>query len=140
MSDLVILRYTEETSPDLIYETFINLKKAVPNKTVIAIPYSIDILNNCSLEQLYEVKRIIDSAIIEREEKMKEIKMFCDKCAKEVDHLNYYTFPGYKRDIILGYKGGIYSQYIGDIKTDIDVEICDECVEKIRKEFHFHQS
>lgn len=66
--------------------------------------------------------------------------MFCDKCAKEVDHLNYYTFPGYKRDIILDYKGGNYSKYIDDIKTDIDVEICDECVEKIRKEFHFHQS
>lgn len=63
MSDLIILRYTEETSSDLIYEAFINLKKAVPNKTVVAIPYSIDILEDCSLEQLYEVKNIIDNAI-----------------------------------------------------------------------------
>lgn len=66
MSDLVILRYTEETSSDSIYDAFINLKKAVPNKTVIAIPYSIDILEDCSLEQLYEVKNIIDNAIKER--------------------------------------------------------------------------
>lgn len=66
MSDLVILRYTEETSSDSIYEAFINLKKAVPNKTVVAIPYSIDILEDCSLEQLYEVKNIIDNAIKER--------------------------------------------------------------------------
>lgn len=67
MSDLVILRYTEETSSDSIYEAFINLKKAVPNKTVVAIPYSIDILEDCSLEQLYEVKNIIDNAIKEME-------------------------------------------------------------------------
>lgn len=66
MSDLVILRYTEETSSDSIYDAFINLKKAVPNKTVIAIPYSIDILEDCSLEQLYEIKNIIDNAIKER--------------------------------------------------------------------------
>lgn len=66
MSDLVILRYTKETSSDSIYDAFINLKKAVPNKTVIAIPYSIDILEDCSLEQLYEVKNIIDNAIKER--------------------------------------------------------------------------
>ena len=67
MSDLVILRYTEETSSDSIYEAFMNLKKAVPNKTVVAIPYSIDILEDCSLEQLYEVKNIIDNAIKEME-------------------------------------------------------------------------
>ena len=67
MSDLVILRYTEETPSDSIYEAFINLKKAVPNKTVVAIPYSIDILEGCSLEQLYEVKNIIDNAIKEME-------------------------------------------------------------------------
>lgn len=67
MSDLVILRYTEGTSSDSIYEAFINLKKAVPNKTVVAIPYSIDILEDCSLEQLYEVKNIIDNAIKEME-------------------------------------------------------------------------
>lgn len=67
MNDLVILRYTEETSSDSIYEAFINLKKAVPNKTVVAIPYSIDILEDCSLEQLYEVKNIIDNAIEEME-------------------------------------------------------------------------
>ena len=67
MSDLVILRYTEETSSDSIYDAFINLKKAIPNKTVIAIPYSIDILEDCSLEQLYEVKNIIDNAIKEME-------------------------------------------------------------------------
>lgn len=67
MSDLVILRYTEETSSDSIYKAFINLKKAVPNKTVVAIPYSIDILESCSLEQLYEVKNIIDNAIKEME-------------------------------------------------------------------------
>ena len=66
MSDLVILRYTEGISSDSIYEAFINLKKAVPNKTVVAIPYSIDILEDCSLEQLYEVKNIIDNAIKER--------------------------------------------------------------------------
>ena len=69
MSDLVILRYTEETSSDSIYEAFINLKKAVPNKTVVAIPYSIDILEDCSLEQLYEVKNIIDNVIKETEQK-----------------------------------------------------------------------
>lgn len=68
MNDLVILKYTDEIDSEVLYNTFSNLKKAIPNKTVIAIPYSIDILNNCSLEQLYEVKRIIDSAIIEREE------------------------------------------------------------------------
>ena len=68
MSNLVILRYTEETSSDLIYEAFINLKKAVPNKIVVAIPYSIDILEDSSLEQLYEIKNIIDNAIKEMEE------------------------------------------------------------------------
>lgn len=67
MSDLVILRYTEETPLDLVYEAFTNLKKVAPNKTVVAIPYSIDILENCSLEQLYEVKNIIDNAIKEME-------------------------------------------------------------------------
>ena len=68
MSDLVILRYTEETPLELVHATFINLKEAVPNKTVVAIPYSIDILENCSLEQLYEVKNIINNAIKEMEE------------------------------------------------------------------------
>lgn len=67
MSDLVILRYTKEAPLDSVYEAFINLKKVVPNKTVVAIPYSIDILEDCSLEQLYEVKNIIDNAIKEME-------------------------------------------------------------------------
>ena len=55
MSDLVILRYIEETPLELVHAAFINLKEAIPNKTVVAIPYSIDILENCSLEQLHEV-------------------------------------------------------------------------------------
>ena len=66
MKDLVILRYTNETSLDLVYEAFTNLENAVPNKTVIAIPYSIDILEDCPLEQLYEIKTIIDKVIEER--------------------------------------------------------------------------
>ena len=68
MSDLVILRYIEETPLELVHAAFINLKEAIPNKTVVAIPYSIDILEDCSLEQLYEVKNIIDNAIKEMEE------------------------------------------------------------------------
>lgn len=68
MSDLVILRYIEETPLELVHAAFINLKEAIPNKTVVAIPYSIDILENCSLEQLHEVKNIIDNAIKEMEE------------------------------------------------------------------------
>ena len=55
MSDLVILRYTKEAPLDSVYEA------------VVAIPYSIDILEDCSLEQLYEVKNIIDNAIKEME-------------------------------------------------------------------------
>lgn len=68
MSDLVILRYAEETPLDLVYKTFLNLKKDAPNKIVVAIPHSIDVLENCSLEQLYEVKNTIDNAIKEMEE------------------------------------------------------------------------
>ena len=64
---------------------------------------------------------------------MRKVRFFCDKCGKEVKYLKRYTFPGYKYDEILG-------KYAGDIKTDIEVEICDECVEKIRKEFNFHQN
>ena len=67
MNDLIILRYTDEAKLDLVYDAFTNLKKAVPNKTIVAIPYSIDILENCSLEQLYEIKNIIDNAIKEME-------------------------------------------------------------------------
>lgn len=68
---------------------------------------------------------------------MKEVKLFCDKCKKEVQHLNYYTFPGYKKDIIIT----SYSQTIGCVvEADIEIEICDECAEKIRKEFNFHQN
>ena len=70
MSDLVILRYTKETPLDLVYKTFLNLKKEAPNKIVVAIPQSIDVLENCSLEQLYEVKNIIDNAIKEMEKQV----------------------------------------------------------------------
>lgn len=68
MNDLVIFRYTEKTPPDFVYQAFLNLKKAVPNKTVVAIPYDMDILENCSLKQLYEIKEIIDNAIKEKEQ------------------------------------------------------------------------
>lgn len=68
MNDLVIFRYTEKTPSDFVYQAFLNLKKAVPNKTVVAIPYDMDILENCSLKQLYEIKEIIDNAIKEKEQ------------------------------------------------------------------------
>lgn len=68
MSNLIILRYAEKTPSDFVYQAFLNLKKAVPNKTVIAIPYDMDILENCSLKQLYEIKKIIDNAIKEKEQ------------------------------------------------------------------------
>lgn len=68
---------------------------------------------------------------------MKEIKFFCDKCGKEVQYLNYYTFPGYKKEIIINFCGETVTD---TIETDIEIEICDECVEKIRKEFNFHQN
>ena len=69
MKDLVILRYTDEIALDTLYNFFTNLKKAMPTKTVIAVPYSIDILDNYSLEQLYEIRKIIDEAIKEMEKK-----------------------------------------------------------------------
>lgn len=68
---------------------------------------------------------------------MKKIRLFCDKCGKEVQYLNYYTFPGYKKDIIIT---GYGTTVIDTVEADIEVEICDECVEKIRKEFNFHQN
>lgn len=68
---------------------------------------------------------------------MKEIKLFCDKCGKEVHHLNYYTFPGYKKDTTIAFYG---ETLITSVKADIEIEICDECAEKIRKEFNFHQN
>lgn len=67
---------------------------------------------------------------------MKEIKLFCDKCGKEVRYLNYYTFPGYKKEIITLCGKPMAHR----VETNIEVEICDECVEKIRKEFNFHQN
>ena len=67
---------------------------------------------------------------------MKEIRLFCDKCGKEVQYLSYYTFPGYKKEMTTLCGRTI----LHTVETDITVEICDECVEKIRKEFNFHQN
>lgn len=67
---------------------------------------------------------------------MKKVKFFCDKCGKEVQHLNYYTFPGYKKEVITFCSRTMAQR----VETDVEVEICDECTEKIRKEFNFHQN
>ena len=67
---------------------------------------------------------------------MKKITLFCDKCKKEVQYLNHYTFPGYKQEIIT-FRG---QQIPHLVEADIEVEICDKCTWKIREEFNFRQN
>ena len=65
---------------------------------------------------------------------MRKITCFCDLCKKEVKALNNYTFPGYTRTIY-----GMFC-FGDEIEGTVEVEICDECADKIRKEFNFHQN
>jgi len=64
MTDIVVLRYTENTAYETIVNAFDKLKEALPPQTIVlALPYSIDILTECSLEQLNECKAMIEMAI-----------------------------------------------------------------------------
>lgn len=64
---------------------------------------------------------------------MKEIKCFCDLCKKEVEALDNYTFPGYIKSIY----GMIF--FGEEFKGKVEVELCDECADKIREYLNIHQ-
>lgn len=67
MKEVFILKYSEKNSLEEVNKLFNELKNIFPNDSIIALPKHTDLLFHCSLEQLYEVKNIIDNAIKEME-------------------------------------------------------------------------
>ena len=66
---------------------------------------------------------------------MIKMRFFCDLCGKETnDGLSKYTIPGYKKDFL--FSGADIK--VKEIETDVEVDVCDECREKIRETFDFH--
>lgn len=61
------------------------------------------------------------------------IKLFCDICGKEESILYKYTIPGHtlKESTAHGHSVIVFEQ-----PTDIEIEICAKCQEKIRKMLH----
>ena len=72
MDDILILYYDTNDSDDLVFNTIQQLRKELPNKTVIALPKDYDVLLDASFDQLVNIKQIIDTAI---ELKAKELEM-----------------------------------------------------------------
>ena len=60
---MILLQYDmDKISPEQIYKIFQSLKETTDEK-IIALPNGIDIIRNCSLDQLYQMRQTIDEAI-----------------------------------------------------------------------------
>ena len=60
-------------------------------------------------------------------------KLFCDICGVENPTLHHYTAPGYTQ--VKATAHGV-TITVFEQPTDVEIEICTECQEKIRKMLH----
>lgn len=63
-------------------------------------------------------------------------KLFCDICKKETSILYNYTIPGYVRTEAIA-RGTTIMRFASP--SSIQIEICEECQEKIRKLLNIHK-
>ena len=63
-------------------------------------------------------------------------KLFCDLCEKETSTLYNYTVPGYVETKAMAH-GTTIMTFASP--SSIQIEICEECQEKIRKLFNIHK-
>ena len=69
--ETIMLRYSDNSSFDEVFQTFSNLRNTFPDHYILCIPYSIDILFNCSLDQLYDIRDMIEGVIWKKEREQK---------------------------------------------------------------------
>ena len=72
MDNILILYYDSNDSQKCIFNNVQQLRKELPNKTIIALPKDYDVLLDASFDQLVNIKQVIDTAI---ELKAKELEM-----------------------------------------------------------------
>lgn len=63
-------------------------------------------------------------------------KLFCDICKKETSILYNYTIPGYVKTEAIAH-GTTIMTFASP--SSIQIEICEECQEKIRKLLNIHK-
>lgn len=60
---MILLQYDmDKISPEQIYKIFQSFKEVTDEKLIV-LPNGIDIIRNCSLYQLYQIRQMIDDAI-----------------------------------------------------------------------------
>lgn len=68
---MIIFKYNiEKNNFKNIHENFIYMKNTFPEEDIIAIPYGIDILTDCTLDELYKFRNDLDNIIERAEEKL----------------------------------------------------------------------
>lgn len=68
MKKITILKYSKRSEVNDIFRYFKEIKNLFPDNIVVAIPNDMDLLLDCSLEQLYDVRNTINKAIYEKKE------------------------------------------------------------------------
>lgn len=60
---MIVLQYDmDKISPEQIYKIFQSFKEITDEK-IIALPNDVNIIRNCSLYQLYQIRQMIDETI-----------------------------------------------------------------------------
>lgn len=60
---MILLQYDmDKISPEQIYKIFQSFKEITDEKLIV-LPNGIDIIRNCSLYQLYQIRQMIDETI-----------------------------------------------------------------------------
>lgn len=60
---MILLQYDmDRISPEQIYKIFQSFKEVTDEKLIV-LPNGIDIIRNCSLYQLYQIRQMIDETI-----------------------------------------------------------------------------
>lgn len=66
--DMIIFKYDiNKITIDRLYEETVRLKNALPEEKILVIPYGIDILTDCTLEELYRFRNDLNNIIAEKE-------------------------------------------------------------------------
>lgn len=65
---MIIVKYDiNKIRIDRLHKETVKLKDEFPEEKVLAIPYGIDILTDCPLEELYKFRTDLDNIIAEKE-------------------------------------------------------------------------
>lgn len=65
---MIIFKYDiNKIETDRLYKEVVRLKNELPGEEIFVIPYGVDILTDCTLEELYRFRNDLNNIIAEKE-------------------------------------------------------------------------